>query len=164
MLLSTTPLIALAGCPNSGKSALFNRLTGSRQKVANYAGVTVERKEGIAHTASGQSFRLLDLPGAYSMRARSPDEAVARDVLLGRVKDVGTPDLVICVADATNLKLHLRFALELKRLGVPMILALNMFDIAKRRGFTIDCDALSKTLGIPVVPTVAVRSGSINAN
>ncbi len=156
------PLIALAGCPNSGKSALFNRLTGSRQKVANYAGVTVERKEGMAHSATGQPFRLLDLPGAYSLRARSPDEAVARDVLLGKLGDVGHPDLVICVADATNLKLHLRFALELKQLGVPMILALNMFDIAQRRGFTIDCAALSKQLGVPVIPTVAVRAGKID--
>lgn len=155
------PLIALAGCPNSGKSALFNRLTGSRQKVANYAGVTVERKEGIAHTAGGTAFRLLDLPGAYSLRARSPDEAVARDVLLGRLTEVGHPDLVICVADATNLKLHLRFALEMKRLGVPMILALNMYDIAKRRGFTIDCAQLAKALGVPVVTTVAVRSGNV---
>lgn len=157
------PLIALAGCPNSGKSALFNRLTGSRQKVANYAGVTVERKEGIAHTASGQSFRLLDLPGAYSLRARSPDEAVARDVLLGNLPDVGHPDLVICVADATNLKLHLRFALELKQIGVPMILAVNMFDIATRRGFTIDCAALSKQLGVPVIPTIAVRGNTLDA-
>ncbi|MES2983938.1 MAG: ferrous iron transport protein B [Pseudomonadota bacterium] len=161
--MAALPLIALAGCPNSGKSALFNRLTGSRQKVANYAGVTVERKEGLAHTKSGQTFRLLDLPGAYSLRARSPDEAVTRDVLLGKLPDVGYPDIVICVADATNLKLHLRFALELKQLGVPMILALNMFDIAKRRGFTIDCAALSKRLGVPVVPTVAVRNGSVDA-
>lgn len=161
--MSSMPLVALAGCPNSGKSALFNRLTGSRQKVANYAGVTVERKEGIAHTASGQPIRLIDLPGAYSLRARSPDEAVARDVLLGKLGDVGYPDLVICVADATNLKLHLRFALELKQLDIPMILALNMYDIAERRGFSIDCAALSHTLGILVVPTVAVRTGRIDA-
>lgn len=161
--MSTAPLIALAGCPNSGKSALFNRLTGSRQKVANYAGVTVERKEGLSHTPSGQMFRVVDLPGAYSLRARSPDEAVARDVLLGKLADVGHPDLVICVADATNLKLHLRFALELKQVGVPMILVLNMYDIAERRGFTIDCAALSKLLGIPVIPTVAVRGGKMDA-
>ncbi len=157
------PLIALAGCPNSGKSALFNRLTGSHQKVANYAGVTVERKEGVAHTKTGQAFRLLDLPGSYSLRARSPDEAVTRDVLLGKLHDVGRPDLVICVADSTNLKLHLRFALELKQLGVPMILALNMHDIALRRGITVDCAALSKLLGVPVIPTVAVRGGALDA-
>jgi ferrous iron transport protein B len=159
--MSALPLIAIAGMPNSGKSALFNRLTGSRQKVANYAGVTVERKEGMAATPSGKSFRVLDLPGAYSLRARSPDEAVTRDVLLGNLADVGRPDLVICVADATNLKLHLRFALEVKKLGVPMILALNMFDIAQRRKFTIECAALAKLLGIPVVPTVAVRAGRL---
>jgi ferrous iron transport protein B len=157
------PLIALAGCPNAGKSALFNRLTGSRQKVANYAGVTVERKEGLAHTANGTPIRLLDLPGAYSLRARSPDEAVTRDVLLGKLGKNDTPDLVICVADATNLKLHLRFALELKQLGIPMILALNMFDIAQRRGFRIDCEGLSRLLGVPVIPTVAVRAGKIDA-
>src|SRR5262245_62543905 len=90
--------VALVGVPNSGKSALFNRLTGSRQKVANYAGVTVERKEGLAHTASGRTFRLLDLPGAYSLRARSPDEAITRDVLLRHPRDVGQPDLIVCVA------------------------------------------------------------------
>jgi ferrous iron transport protein B len=160
---SSLPLVAIAGMPNAGKSALFNRLTGSRQKVANYAGVTVERKEGLVHGAKGHPFRLLDLPGAYSLRARSPDEAVTRDALLGNLRDVGLPDAVICVADATNLKLHLRFVSELKQLGVPMVLALNMFDIATRRNFKIDCDALSKVLGIPVVPTVAVRGGKVEA-
>jgi ferrous iron transport protein B len=156
-------LIALAGCPNAGKSALFNRLTGSRQKVANYAGVTVERKEGIAATREGEPFRVLDLPGAYSLRARSPDEAVTRDVLLGRKGEATRPDLIVCVADATNLKLHLRFALELKQLGMPIILALNMFDLAEHRGFQIDCTKLSKLLGMPVVPTVAVRGGKLDA-
>lgn len=160
---SSLPLIALTGCPNAGKTALFNRLTGSHQKVANYAGVTVERKEGLAHTPKGQAFRLLDLPGTYSLRARSADEAVTRDVLLGKLPDIGQPELVICVADATSLKLHLRFALELKQLGVPMILALNMHDIAQRRGIHVDCAALSKLLGIPVVSTVAVRGGSLSA-
>lgn len=155
------PLIALAGCPNAGKSALFNRLTGSRQKVANYAGVTVERKEGIAATHGGTPFRVLDLPGAYSLRARSPDEAITRDVLLGKQGEVGTPELIVCVADSTNLKLHLRFALELKQLGIPTILALNMFDLAEHRGFAIDCARLSKLLGMPVVPTVAVRGGKL---
>lgn len=157
------PLIALAGCPNSGKSALFNRLTGSRQKVANYAGVTVERKEGIAALPGGCITRVLDLPGAYSLRARSPDEAITRDVLLDRLSEVDLPDLILCVADATNLKLHLRFALELKQLGVPMILVLNMFDLAERRDFNIDCAKLSHVLGVPVVPSVAVRSGKLEA-
>lgn len=163
MSAAPLPLIAVAGMPNAGKSALFNRLTGSRQKVANYAGVTVERKEGSFATPSGQHYRLLDLPGAYSLRARSPDEAVTRDVLLGRLPEVGRPDLVLCVADATNLKLHLRFALELKKTGLPVILVLNMFDIADRRKFSIDCAALSRVLGIPVVPSVAVRGGRLDA-
>jgi len=156
------PLVALVGCPNVGKTALFNRLTGSRQKVANYAGVTVERKEGLAVTAQGAPFRVLDLPGAYSLRSRSPDEAVTRDVLLGRQHDAGQPDLLIFVADATNLELHLRFALEVKQLGIPTVLALNMFDLAQRRGFAIDCDKLSAVLGIPVVSTVAVRHGTLD--
>jgi len=161
--MAKQPLIAIAGMPNSGKSALFNRLTGSRQKVANYAGVTVERKEGAFTTPAGHACRLLDLPGAYSLRARSPDEAVTRDVLLGRLADIERPDFLICVADATNLKLHLRFTLEAKALGVPMVLALNMFDIADRRKFSIDAAELSRLLGIPVVPTVAVRGGKVEA-
>ncbi|MBN8542766.1 MAG: ferrous iron transport protein B [Alphaproteobacteria bacterium] len=161
MIEKSYPTIILAGCPNAGKSALFNRLTGSRQKVANYPGVTVEYKEGTTHTANGNPVRIIDLPGTYSLRAHSPDEVVARDVILGRLPSVGIADLIICVADATNLKLHLRFALELKSLGIPMILAVNMVDIAERRGFKIDCAALSKTLGITVVPTVAVRRGQI---
>lgn len=156
------PTIILAGCPNAGKSALFNRLTGSRQKVANYPGVTVEYKEGTTHTANGTAVRIVDLPGTYSLRAHSPDEVVARDVILGRLPSVGIADLIICVTDATNLKLHLRFALELKSLGIPMILAVNMIDIAERRGFNIDCAALSKSLGILVVPTIAVRKGKIH--
>lgn len=161
--MAKQPLIAIAGMPNSGKSALFNRLTGSRQKVANYAGVTVERKEGSFTTPAGHACRLLDLPGAYSLRARSPDEAVTRDALLGRLADIERPDFLICVADATNLKLHLRFTLEAKALGVPMVLALNMFDIAERRKFSIDPAELSRLLGIPVVPTVAVRGGKVEA-
>ena len=155
------PVIILAGCPNAGKSSLFNRLTGSRQKVANYPGVTVEYKEGLLPLSGGHAARMIDVPGAYSLRSHSRDEMVARDVLLGRLGGVGVADLIICVADATNLKLHLRFALELKQLGIPMILAVNMIDIAQRQGFTIDCAALSKTLGIPVIPTVAVRQGSL---
>jgi ferrous iron transport protein B len=161
--MAKQPLIAIAGMPNSGKSALFNRLTGSRQKVANYAGVTVERKEGSFTTPAGHSCRLLDLPGAYSLRARSPDEAVTRDALLGRLANIERPDFLICVADATNLKLHLRFVLEAKALGVPMVLALNMFDIAERRKFSINPAELSRLLGIPVVSTVAVRGGKVDA-
>ena len=149
--------IALVGNPNCGKTALFNQLTGSRQKVANYAGVTVERKEGRLVLPSGRKLRVLDLPGAYSLNATSPDEAVTRDVCLGQHPEETQPDLLLCVADATNLRLHLRFVLELKRLGRPMVLALNMVDAAKRRGIRIDREKLEQALGFPVVETVAVR-------
>ena len=151
--------IALVGNPNSGKTALFNALTGSRQKVANYPGVTVERKEGVVVTPAGLTVRLIDLPGTYSFRARSLDEIVTRDIVLGRLAGEDVPRLLVCVADSTNLRLALRLALELKRVGRPMILALNMFDIARHRGFRIDLDRLSTELGIPVVSSVAVRRG-----
>ena len=151
--------VALVGNPNSGKTALFNALTGSRQKVANYPGVTVERKEGLVVTPAGVAVRLIDLPGTYSLRARSLDEIVTRDIVLGRLESEATPSLLVCVADSTNLRLALRLALELKRVGRPMILALNMFDIARHRGFEIDLDRLSAELGIPVVASVAVRRG-----
>jgi ferrous iron transport protein B len=148
---------ALVGTPNSGKTALFNALTGSRQKVANYPGVTVERKAGLLLTPAGRSVNLIDLPGTYSLRGRSPDEEITRDVVLGRVASETTPDLVMCVADATNLRLSLRLVIELKRVGRPLMLVLNMFDIAQRRGITIDLDRMSAELGIPVVTAVAVR-------
>jgi ferrous iron transport protein B len=151
--------IALVGNPNSGKTALFNALTGSRQKVANYPGVTVERKEGVVVTPAGLTVRLIDLPGTYSLRARSLDEIVTRDVVLGRLAGEDVPRLLVCVADSTNLRLALRLVLELKHVGRPMILALNMFDIARHRGFEIDLDRLSAELGIPVVSSVAVRRG-----
>jgi ferrous iron transport protein B len=151
--------VALVGNPNSGKTALFNALTGSRQKVANYPGVTVERKEGVFVTPAGLTVRLIDLPGTYSLRARSLDEIVTRDMVLGKLAGEDAPRLLVCVADSTNLRLALRLALELKRVGRPMILALNMFDIARHRGFEIDLDRLSAELGIPVVSSVAVRRG-----
>ncbi len=151
--------VALVGNPNSGKTALFNALTGSRQKVANYPGVTVERKEGVVVTPAGLTVRVIDLPGTYSLRARSLDEIVTRDIVLGRLAGEEVPRLFVCVADSTNLRLALRLALELKRVGRPMILALNMFDIARHRGFEIDLDRLSAELGIPVVSSVAVRRG-----
>lgn len=151
--------IALVGNPNCGKTALFNQLTGSRQKVANYAGVTVERKEGRFTAPSGRVFQLLDLPGAYSLEATSPDEMITRKVCLGQMPGEALPDLVVCVADATNLRLHLRFVLEVKRLGRPMVLALNMMDAARKRGIVIDREELQRRLGIPVIETVAVRSG-----
>ena len=151
--------VALVGNPNSGKTALFNALTGSRQKVANYPGVTVERKEGPAVTPAGLTVRLIDLPGTYSLRARSLDEVVTRDIVLGRLEGEEVPRLLVCVADSTNLRVALRLALELRRVGRPMILALNMFDIARHRGFDIDLGRLSAELGIPVVSSVAVRRG-----
>ncbi|MDR6624249.1 ferrous iron transport protein B [Caulobacter segnis] len=149
--------VALVGNPNSGKTALFNALTGSRQKVANYAGVTVERKEGVLTAPSGRPMRVLDLPGTYSLRARSPDEAVTRDAVLGRLAGEAAPEALICVADATNLRLVLRLVLELKEVGRPFVLALNMFDIAQRQGLRIDLERLSRELGAPIVATVATR-------
>ncbi len=153
------PLLALVGNPNCGKTALFNLLTGSRQKVANYAGVTVERKEGKFTTPAGRTLRVLDLPGTYSLSPRSPDERVTHDVLYGRAKGEKRPDLVICVVDATNLRRSLRLVLGVKRLGIPCIVAVNMQDLARDRGLAIDADALSKELGLPVVSTVGTRGG-----
>jgi ferrous iron transport protein B len=157
----TSARVALVGNPNSGKTALFNALTGSRQKVANYAGVTVERKEGMITSAAGRNLYVLDLPGTYSLRARSPDEAVTRDAVLGRLAGETPPDVVICVADATNLRLVLRLAMELKQVGRPMVLALNMYDIAQRQGLRIDLEGLSREIGAPIVTTVATRKRGI---
>jgi ferrous iron transport protein B len=154
--------VALVGNPNSGKTALFNALTGSRQKVANYAGVTVERKEGQVATAAGRTLSVLDLPGTYSLRARSPDEVVTRDAVLGKLAGEAPPDVLVCVADATNLRLVLRLILELKAVGRPMVLALNMYDIAQRQGLRIDLDGLSRDLGCPIVTTVATRKRGID--
>ena len=154
--------IALVGNPNSGKTALFNALTGARQKVANYAGVTVERKEGQLVTAAGRTLSILDLPGTYSLRARSPDEAVTRDAVLGKLAGESPPDVLICVADATNLRLVLRLILELKAVGRPMVLALNMYDIAQRQGLRIDLEGLRRDLGCPIVTTVATRRRGID--
>ncbi|SHK69260.1 ferrous iron transport protein B [Bradyrhizobium lablabi] len=151
--------LALVGTPNSGKTALFNALTGSRQKVANYPGVTVERKEGSFVTPLGRQVSVVDLPGTYSLRGRSPDEEITRDVVLGRTAGEALPDLVLCVADSTNLRLTIRLVLELKRTGRPLMLVLNMFDIATRRGVTVDVVRLSEALGIPVVTSIAVRKG-----
>jgi len=153
--------VALVGNPNSGKTALFNALTGSRQKVANYAGVTVERKEGHVVTPQGRTLSVLDLPGTYSLRARSPDEAVTRDAVLGRLAGEQIPDVLVCVADATNLRLVLRLILELKQVGRPMVLALNMYDIAQRQGLRIDLEGLARELDCPIVTTVATRKRGI---
>lgn len=157
-----TARIALVGNPNSGKTALFNALTGAHQKVANYAGVTVERKEGVVRAAAGRSMSVLDLPGTYSLRARSPDEEVTRDAVLGRLAGETPPDVVVCVADATNLRLVLRLILELKAVGRPMVLALNMYDIAQRQGLRIDLDGLRAELGVPIVTTVATRRRGVD--
>ena len=153
----TTLNIALVGNPNCGKTALFNLLTGSRQKVANYAGATVERKEGWFTTPGGHRIRLLDLPGAYSLNATSPDEAVTRDVCAGTYRGEAAPDLLVCVADATNLRLHLRFVLEMRAMGRPLVLALNMIDAARRNGMEIDLPRLQAELGMVVIPTIGVR-------
>jgi ferrous iron transport protein B len=153
-----SPLVALVGNPNCGKTALFNVLTGSRQKVANYAGVTVERKEGVLRTPSGLRVRVLDLPGAYSLDPLTPDERVTVDVLMGARAGESAPDLIVCVTDATNLRQNLRLVLSLKRLGLPMVVALNMADVARRKGIVIDARLLSAELGVPVVETVGVRA------
>jgi ferrous iron transport protein B len=157
------PLVALLGNPNCGKTALFNRLTGARQKVANYAGVTIERKEGSFTSPAGRAMRVLDLPGAYSLSAHTPDEAITRDVVAGLRKGEAAPDAVVCVVNATNLRLNLRLVLEIARLGLPMVLALNMVDVAKKRGIVIDSARLARELGMPVVETVAVHAGGEKA-
>ncbi|WP_329953283.1 ferrous iron transporter B [Stenotrophomonas sepilia] len=163
-IVSASPLrIALVGNPNSGKTALFNQLTGSRQKVANYTGVTVERKEGRLRAPSGREFAVLDLPGAYSLHPASLDEAITRDLCRGFYPGEAAPDVLLCVIDATNLRLHLRFALELRELGKPMVVALNMVDAAQRRGIQVDVAALERELGVPVVETVAVRKQGAKA-
>jgi ferrous iron transport protein B len=155
--MNPLPLVAVAGSPNAGKSALFNALTGARQKVGNYPGVTVERKAGRLVLGDGRPVELVDLPGAYSLDPASPDEAVTRDVLLGHQKGERQPDALLIVLDASNLDNHLRFALQLIELGLPTLVALNMVDMAKRDGLELDPARLSAELGVPVVETVAVR-------
>src|ERR1041384_3420004 len=159
----SSPRIALVGVPNCGKTALFTRLTGSRQKVANYPGVTVERREGERATPDGRGLRVLDLPGTFSLNPTTLDEAITRDVLLGRLADTPAPQLVVCVVDAVHLPIGLRLALEVKRLGLPMVLALNRMDVARRRSVNIDLARLSKELGVAVLPTIAVKSGGADA-
>lgn len=152
------PVVALLGNPNCGKTALFNLLTGSRQKVANYSGVTVERKEGRLTLEGGKNIRILDLPGAYSLYPRSLDERVTCNVLLGRAEGEKRPDLVLCILSAMNLRRNLRLVLAAKRLGLPCIVVLNMLDIAQRQGLHIDIDALSKELGLPVITSVGIQA------
>ncbi|MDB5668170.1 MAG: ferrous iron transporter [Alphaproteobacteria bacterium] len=155
--MTSVPLVAVVGNPNAGKSALFNMLTGARQKVGNYPGVTVERKSGRFSLADGRPVELVDLPGAYSLEPSSPDEAVTRDVVLGRQQGERRPDALLLVLDATNLDNHLRFALQVIGLGIPTVVALNMVDLARRDGLEIDPAVLAAELGVPVIETVAVR-------
>lgn len=148
-------LVAIAGNPNAGKTTIFNQLTGSRLKVGNYPGVTVERKVGQTRLPSGETIDVVDLPGCYSLAARSPEEQIAHDVLTGDSPDLGTPDKLIVVIDASNLRRNLYLATQLQDLGIPLIIALNMMDIARERGFEVDADKLGVALGCPVVPLVA---------
>ncbi|MCO8061000.1 ferrous iron transporter B [Acinetobacter lwoffii] len=159
--MSDTLRIALVGNPNCGKTSLFNHLTGTRQKVGNYAGVTVERKVGTFQLASGKAVRVLDLPGTYSLDATSPDEEITRNVVQGKIAEEQEQDAFLCVVDATNLKLHLGLVLEMIQLGRPVLVVLNMMDEARRRGMQINTQKLSERLGVPVVETVAVRNSGI---
>jgi ferrous iron transport protein B len=146
---------ALVGNPNCGKTTLFNALTGLKQRVGNYPGVTVERKEGECFSQHGVRLRIIDLPGAYSLNARSPDEAILRDVLLGRRRDTPRPDRIICVVDASNLERNLYLFTQILELGVPCILVLNMVDVAEKSGLRFDLERLSERFGVPVIPMVA---------
>ena len=157
MNAAATYRLALVGNPNCGKSALFNALTGGRQKVGNYPGVTVERRTGRLVTPSGMAIDVIDLPGSYSLTPHSADEQVTHRVVLGEQEGELAPDAILCVVDATNLAFHLPLVLELKRLGRPMLLTLNMMDLAERDGIRIDANRLSQELGLPVVQSVAVR-------
>jgi len=155
--MSRLRVAALVGNPNSGKSALFNALTGARQKIANYPGVTVERKAGRLVLPSGEPVELIDLPGSYGFDAASPDEEVTRKVIFGEFPGEAQPEVLIVVIDASNIEQHLVFAQEVIELGRPTIVALNMIDLAERDGLVLDPDALAEALGVPVIPTIAVR-------
>ena len=155
--MTPLPLVAVVGNPNAGKSALFNALTGARQKVGNYPGVTVERHTGRIVMDDGRPVDMVDLPGAYGLDPTSPDERVTRDVLLGKQDGERLPDALLIVVDASNLDNHLRFTLQLIDLGLPTVVALNMVDLAQRDGLELDSAKLEAELGVPVVETVAVR-------
>ncbi len=162
-LAAATPRVAVVGHPNAGKTSLFNALTGARQKVANYPGVTVERTSALLALPGGREVELIDLPGAYSLDPRSPDEAVTRDALLGTLPGEPRPDLVLAVVDATSLETHLGFLLEVLALGLPTLVALNRVDMAARDGTRIDAAALAEKIGCPVIETVAVRKRGLDA-
>jgi len=155
------PIYAIVGNPNCGKSTLFNALTGLRQKIGNYPGVTVEKKVGTAWSQHGQPITLIDLPGSYSLAARSPDEAVTRDVLFGRRADTAAPDRILCIVDATNLERNLYLVHQVLDLGRPVILVLNMMDVARANGLAVDASRLEHELGIPVIPCEAVNGKGI---
>jgi ferrous iron transport protein B len=159
--VDSSPLVALIGNPNCGKTAIFNLLTGSHQKVANYSGVTVERKEGKISQETGSPVRILDLPGVYSLYPRSMDERVTHDVLKGIAAGEKKPDVAVCVVDATNLRRTLRLALAVQKLGVPCVLALNMWDLAQNRGISIDPQSLSLALDMPVVTTIGIEAQGV---
>jgi ferrous iron transport protein B len=159
---SALPHVALVGNPNAGKTALFNALTGARQKVANYPGVTVERKAAKLMLPDGFEVELIDLPGTYSLDPKSPDEAVTANVVMGQQLGERRPDAIICVIDASNLRNHLKFALELKAQGLPLLIALNMVDLAARDGIEIDIEKLETLLDVPVISTVAVRKRGLD--
>lgn len=160
--MHAAPLVALVGNPNAGKSALFNALTGARQKVGNYPGVTVERHSGRLVLDDGRPVELIDLPGAYSLEPSSPDERVTRDVVTGASSLERLPDALVVVVDAANLDNHLRFTLQLIALGLPVVVALNMVDLAERDGLTLDAAVLERELGVPVIATVAVRKRGLD--
>jgi ferrous iron transport protein B len=157
------PVYAMVGNPNCGKTTLFNALTGLRQKVGNYPGVTVEKKEGEAYSQHGRPMKIIDLPGSYSLAARSPDEGVLRDVLLGRRADTPPPHRIICVVDASNLERNLYLVHQILDLGRPVIVVLNMMDVAIGSGQRIDQTKLEAALGVPVIPCEAIRGKGVVA-
>ncbi len=148
--------IALLGNPNTGKSTLFTALVGVRQRTGNFPGVTVESKIGRTHLG-GQACDLIDLPGTYSLAPHSPDEMLAVDVLLGRRDDVAPPDIVLCIIDASNLARNLYLVSQILELGLPTVIALNMTDLAERKGLQLDASRLQQNLGVPVVAIQANR-------
>ena len=173
MSSDTCPIsyVVLTGNPNCGKTTVFNALTGLRAKVGNYAGVTVERKEGkLQHSPADANIRILDLPGTYSLSPQSLDEEIARDVLFARLPELPPPTLVIIVVDASNLQRNLYFATQVIELGLPTMIALNMMDVAEANGAMIDTAMLAQQLGVPVLPMVgssgksAIRSLVVTAS
>src|SRR6187431_3105678 len=159
---NATLTVALAGNPNSGKTTVFNALTGLRQKVANYPGVTVEKKTGRCHLPDGRWATIIDLPGTYSLISRSPDERVAMEVLRGLRPDTPAPDVVVVVVDASNLQRNLYLVSQLIELGRPLVVALNMMDVAERRGISVSPERLTQKLGVEVIPIVAHKRTGID--